>query len=194
MDILIEVRQGMTNSSSSSSTEPPNISALFTFVGRDALNGSPQRINPVVPVDSTGKELFATRQAVADARKAARVAQGSTGRRMSAEQVVWADALLAQALLKKDLPALTDPGALLMPQTALENTFTTQPQQRNIHGRIFGGFLMRRAFELAHSTCHLLTACRPRTVLVDEIQFKRPVDVGDLVRFRSRVLRVSTEH
>jgi acyl-coenzyme A thioesterase 9 len=32
---------------------------------------------------------------------------------------------------------------LLMDDTSLENTFTCQPQQRNMHGRIFGGFLMR---------------------------------------------------
>jgi acyl-coenzyme A thioesterase 9 len=40
----------------------------------------------------------------------------------------------------------------------------------------------------AHSTAYLLGACRPRTVLIDEIQFKRPVEVGDLLRFRSWVL------
>ena len=30
-----------------------------------------------------------------------------------------------------------------MDETSLENTFTCQPQQRNVHGRVFGGFLMR---------------------------------------------------
>lgn len=40
----------------------------------------------------------------------------------------------------------------------------------------------------AHSTAYMIAACRPRTVLVDEIQFKRPVEVGDLLRFRSWVL------
>ena len=39
------------------------------------------------------------------------------------------------------LPA--DPRTLLMDDTSLENTFTCQPQQRNVHGRVFGGFLMR---------------------------------------------------
>jgi acyl-coenzyme A thioesterase 9 len=104
------------------------------------------------------------------------------------EQLHFARELLNQASVKRDLPALAAPDAVLMPQTVLENTFTTQPQQRNIHGRIFGGFLMRRAFELAHSCAYMLSACRPRTVAVDEIRFKKPVDVGDLVRFRARVL------
>ena len=107
----------------------------------------------------------------------------------TAEQTAWAAAALEQAKTKRDLPALADPSALLMPLTALENTFTTQSQNRNLNGRIFGGFLMRRAFELAHATAHLLSAVRPRPVLVDEIHFKRPVDVGDLVKVKSRVLR-----
>ena len=42
-----------------------------------------------------------------------------------------------------DLPALARSDALLMQHTKLQNTFTCQPQQRNMHGRIFGGFLMR---------------------------------------------------
>lgn len=45
----------------------------------------------------------------------------------------------------------------------LENTFTCQPEQRNLHGRIFGGFLMSRAFELAHSTAYLFAGRRPHT-------------------------------
>ena len=32
-----------------------------------------------------------------------------------------------------------------MDDTSLENTFTCQPQMRNVHGRVFGGFLMRCA-------------------------------------------------
>ena len=42
-----------------------------------------------------------------------------------------------------DLPALAAGDAVLMPATALSNTFICQPQQQNMHGRVFGGFLMR---------------------------------------------------
>jgi acyl-coenzyme A thioesterase 9 len=196
MDILIEVRQEddeeEDGSRKNKNKRPPNISALFTFVARDPMTGKAHQINPVVfpsneSEDSAGKALFAKRQAISDARKAERKAL--VEQNYTAEQVLFTRDLLAHARLKRDLPALAQTSAVFMPQTALENCFTTQPQQRNIHGRIFGGFLMRRAFELAHSTCYLLAASRPRTIVVDEIQFKRPVDVGDLVRFRSRVLR-----
>lgn len=97
--------------------------------------------------------------------------------------------MLRQSTTKRDLPALAAPHTLLMSETSLANTFTTQPQQRNLHGRIFGGFLMRRAFELAHATAYMLSACRPHVVMVDEIKFIRPVDIGDLVRYKSWVLK-----
>jgi acyl-coenzyme A thioesterase 9 len=54
----------------------------------------------------------------------------------------------------------------------LSNTFVCQPQQRNMHGRIFGGFLMRRAFELAFATTYLFAGSRPSFVRVDEVTFK----------------------
>ena len=54
-----------------------------------------------------------------------------------------AHALLAEARTARDLPALSAGDAVLMPQTSLSNTFICQPQQRNMHGRMFGGFLMR---------------------------------------------------
>jgi len=190
MDILIEVRQEEGDGSSSLENGVlPNISALFTFVARDPITEKSHQVNPVTPEDATGKALFAKRHAIAAARKAERQAEALAEHKYTAEQVAFATNLLSHAHLKRDLPALANPSAIFMPQTALENTITSQPQNRNIHGRIFGGFLMRRAFELAHSTSYLLAASRPRTLAVDEIQFKRPVDVGDLVRFRSRVLR-----
>jgi hypothetical protein len=51
--------------------------------------------------------------------------------------------MLQQAQTAADMPALAPAQPLPMSATRLENTFTCQPQQRNMHGRIFGGFLMR---------------------------------------------------
>ena len=51
--------------------------------------------------------------------------------------------LLGEARKRVDLPALADNAAVLMSKTRLENTFLCQPQQRNMAGRIFGGFIMR---------------------------------------------------
>lgn len=53
------------------------------------------------------------------------------------------DQLLSAGRTKIDLPTLADSNDVLMAATSLSNTFICQPQQRNPHGRIFGGFLIR---------------------------------------------------
>lgn len=65
LDIQLEVKQAGKTA----------ITALFTFVARQALGGGSQAINPVVPQTEEDKKLYAQRQATADARKAARAAE-----------------------------------------------------------------------------------------------------------------------
>ena len=55
----------------------------------------------------------------------------------------WAEQLVGEAQALIDMPSLTSGTAMLMRDTAMQNTFVCQPQQRNIHGRVFGGFIMR---------------------------------------------------
>ncbi|CAB4321403.1 unnamed protein product [Prunus armeniaca] len=62
-----------------------------------------------------------------------------------------------------------------------------------MHGRIFGGFLMYRAFELAFSTAYAFAGLVPCFSEVDHIEFLKPVDVGDFLRFKTCVLYTKPE-
>ena len=53
--------------------------------------------------------------------------------------------MLQEAKNLVDLPALGKGDAMLINDTVRENLFVCQPQHQNMHGRIFGGFLMRWA-------------------------------------------------
>ena len=55
----------------------PSLVALFTFVARHPLTQKSTQLNPLKPQTPKEKQLFAERQAVADARKAARNASAS---------------------------------------------------------------------------------------------------------------------
>ena len=95
-----------------------------------------------------------------------------------------------------------------MGQTTSHNVFTTQPQDQNTAGAVFGGLLMRRAYELAQATVlqFLLTSGQrhsspqdkaatvpvPRLMAVDDIAFVRPVQVGHLLQVAAQV--VATQH
>ncbi|XP_068319604.1 acyl-coenzyme A thioesterase 2, chloroplastic-like [Pyrus communis] len=93
-----------------------------------------------------------------------------------------------------DMPALADRDSILLRDTRLENSLICQPQQRNMHGRIFGGFLMHQAFELAFSTAYAFAGLVPCFLEVDHIDFLKPVDVGDFLRFRSCVVYIGVHN
>ena len=187
----------------------PSLVALFTFVARHPSTKKSTQLNALKPQTAEEKQQFEERQAVADARKAARNVSASAqpeGEQlldwpMLAAQVQstgslghpnmipklpvlneqaatmccpwdkstrhqglpgfvcgadlqqcdsgtdakqkWAEQLLGEARAMIDMPSLTSGNAMLMRDTAMQNTFVCQPQQRNIHGRVFGGFIMR---------------------------------------------------
>jgi len=61
------------------------------------------------------------------------------------------------------------------------------PEQENVPEKIFGGHLIRRAFELAHLHAEEIAPDRPIVARVDRINFLQPVRIGDTLHFTSRV-------
>ncbi|KAL3154228.1 hypothetical protein ABBQ32_013731 [Trebouxia sp. C0010 RCD-2024] len=166
----------------------PSLVALFTFVARNPLTQKSTQLNPLQPQTAEETQLFQERQQVADARRAARNVSAAEQQDATIAQRRWAETLLAEARAMTDMPSLTSGNAMLIRDTAMQNTFVCQPQQRNIHGRVFGGFIMRRAYELAFASTYMFAGQRPTFKEVDEVTFMRPVDVGDLLRLRSCIL------
>ena len=107
--------------------------------------------------------------------------------------ILLAKKLLEQGKNVADMPAAftNAHSILLINQTKLSNALMCQPQQRNTKGRIFGGFLMRRAFELAFTTAYKFLGQQPLFKEVDRVEFKLPVEVGDLLQFSSCILYTS---
>lgn len=74
-----------------------------------------------------------------------------------------------------------------MEDTKLKSLDICHPQERNVFNRIFGGFLMRKAYELAWATACSFGGSRPYVVTVDDIMFQKPVEVGSLLFLSSQV-------
>ncbi|CAN6175015.1 unnamed protein product [Urochloa humidicola] len=189
IDIQIEVTQ--VDQDGDNQSDPIALTANFTFVARDSKTGKSAPVNRLSPETEREKQLFSEREARDKMRKRKREEQkgglenGIHNLRAEAERL---NALLAEGRVFSDLPALADRDSILMKDTRLENSLVCQPQQRNLHGRIFGGFLMHRAFELAFSTAYAFVGQRPCFLEVDHVDFLKPVDVGDFLRFKSCVL------
>ena len=61
------------------------------------------------------------------------------------------------------------------------------PEQENVPKKIFGGYVIRKAYEQSAICAELLAPHRPVIVSVNRINFNQPVRMGDKLRFQSRV-------
>ena len=74
-----------------------------------------------------------------------------------------------------------------MEDAKLKNIIICQPENRNRFNKIFGGFIMRQAFELAWANAYIFGKERPFIVYMDDISFEAPVEVGSLLYFSSQI-------
>ena len=191
MDVLIEVHTAQKSGASDDAIEPTLIestptrvlSCMFTFVARDMASGKSAPINRVVPTIPIEKNIYENRAKEAAKRKEKGGAISLCDKRIMS--------LIERGNAAKDMPALSHPSTVLMSLTAHENTLIMNPQNVNTGGRVFGGYLMHRAYDLALATCYTFAGAYPKFKAVGEVTFKKPVDIGDLVRLRSRVVYAS---
>ncbi|KAL9397688.1 hypothetical protein Peur_011941 [Populus x canadensis] len=188
IDIQLEVLQSAKETSDTSDSVA--LIANFIFVARDSKTGKAAPVNRLSPETEQEKLLFEEAEARSKLRKKKKKVEEK--KEFENGEVNRLEALLAEGRIFCDMPALADRDSILLRDTHLENSLICQPQQRNIHGRIFGGFLMHRAFELAFSTAYAFAGLVPYFLEVDHVDFLRPVDVGDFLRIKSCVLY--TEH
>ncbi|KAL1188012.1 Acyl-coenzyme A thioesterase 4 [Cardamine amara subsp. amara] len=183
MEMQLQVLQSQDSNDHS---EAVSLEANFTFVARDAKTGKSTPINPVSPETEHEKLLWKEAEERNKLRKQKRAERKEEHEKL--KDLERLNESLAEGRVFLDMPALADRNSILINDTSHENSLICQPQQRNIHGRIFGGFLMRKAFELAFSNAYTFAGVSPRFLEVDRVDFIKPVDVGNFLRFKSRVL------
>ena len=62
------------------------------------------------------------------------------------------------------------------------------PEQENVPTTIFGGYLVRRAYEFSSICAERVAPNRPVIVAVNRINFFNPVRLGDKLHYTSRVV------
>lgn len=79
--------------------------------------------------------------------------------------------------------------SLLMKNVKLKSCITCSPEHRNVHNKIFGGFLMRKAIELAEANFALyMRDSSPKCIDIADISFKAPVEIGSLLLLNSQII------
>lgn len=200
LDIVVEIHKAEksaadgsnhTNSNILSLVDPNSktrlLSSVFTYVARNKITGKSATVNKLNVTDAPAieKNFFNEREEIMKKRKSVSAAGASA---VSAESKVALQALVDSGSAILDMPALAHPNAVLMRSTTLENSFICQPQHVNTAHKVFGGFLMRRAYDLAAATSYTFAGKPAHLHEIDRINFKHPVEIGDLVRLKSKIV------
>ena len=72
-------------------------------------------------------------------------------------------------------------------ETKMGSINICHPQMRNIHNKVFGEYLMRKAYEIAWTNANLIIG-DPNIYLMelDDISFRHPVEIGSILEFQAR--------
>lgn len=160
----------------------------FSMVCRDARTRKAYPVNSLV-IDTPEEEaLYKMGESAQKRRKAAALQSLLRVPPTSSEA-----AELHATHLKYDHDAGTESigNRVFMGDTLLEKTMLMFPQERNVHQKVFGGYLMRLAYELGFANCSLFTQSHVSFLSLDGISFTRPVPIGSILRLRSQILHTS---
>ncbi|KAI9481151.1 MAG: HotDog domain-containing protein [Benjaminiella poitrasii] len=166
-------------------TEPtPNtvLFARFTMVAVDSSTGQSVRINPLVTQNE--KETRIARYAEDCKFRKRRVGEST----LDKVPPTTDERLTLHKLYMNYTGDVSCQPSGWMEETKLQSVLLMQPQDRNIHNKVFGGYLMRRAYELAHATGAVFCKTPVNLLSLDEIVFKKPVPVGSLLNLSSQVI------
>lgn len=156
------------------------LSANFTFVARNPLTHKSFAINRLLPVNE--REWIDYRRAESFNAKKKLAAKNNALVKPTDEEN-----RLVHDMWKASKEAA--PGTLsFMKDSQFTSTLFMQPQYRNRHSyMIFGGYLLRQAFELAYCAAAAFTSAGPRFVSLDSTTFKAAVPVGLVLSMNASV-------
>ncbi len=155
-------------------------SCFFTMVARVGIGEQSKSVTipPLEYIDDLEQQRF--RNAIAS-REAFRAEQNAEQEPPTREEY---------ELLNRLHNAQEEPNfnGLLAGELAADSWERMFPAKENVPTTIFGGYLMRRAYELSSICAELVAPDRPVIVAVNRINFFHPVRLGDKLHYTSRVV------
>lgn len=157
--------------------------AKFVFVARSKDGSRAVQVNRLIVETEREKELFS----LGEARHAYRLKRNEQSlfrQPPTAEESELLHKLLIQQPTQPEIPK-----SIPMRKTGMTSIRICHPQERNIHNFIFGGYLMREAYELAYSTASVFVKGAALVVTtLDDLNFVHPVAIGSLLHLGGRIV------
>lgn len=155
-------------------------SCYFTMVARSTDSGEAKSLT-LPPLDYA-QEIDAKRHAKAEQRR-----QANRDSLAKAEEMPSLDEYLFLKKLHKEQESADFKG-IRASELVLESVTRAYPEQENVPKTIFGGYLMRKAYELAALAAEMVAPDRVVPCQVNRINFNQPVLLGDQLKFTARVV------
>ncbi|KAJ1996010.1 hypothetical protein GGI26_000593 [Coemansia sp. RSA 1358] len=179
-------------------TDPePNLVASFTMVGRDKYTGKASQVNPLLLEDESQRRLVKAAEQIKEHKKAAAEKNllkrpPSTEERLVIHQL-WLETNKYQDNIYGSHTSLPS-DMVWLDKTGMDSVTVCFPSERNVQNKIFGGYLMRLAHELSFANGSVFTQSRPSYVSLDDFSFKKPVNIGSILRLTSQVVYSEPEN
>ncbi len=154
--------------------------AYFTMVARSTEDGKAQSL--VLPQLNYELDIEKKRFEKANQRR-----QAYRNSLMLAEEMPSLDEYLLLKGLHKQQEAEGFSG-VRAGDLVLHSTQRAYPEQENVPRTVFGGYLIRRAYELAALAAEMVAPDRVVPCRVNRINFNQPVLLGDQLKFTARVV------
>jgi len=155
-------------------------SCYFTMVARSTDSGEAKSLT--LPPLHYKQEIEAKRHDKAEQRR-----QAYRDGLAKAEQMPSLDEYLFLKKLHKEQESPEFAG-IRASELVLESTIRAYPEQENVPKTVFGGYLIRKAYELAAIAAEMVAPDRVVPCEVNRINFNEPVLLGDQLKFTARVV------
>ncbi|OWZ54994.1 thioesterase [Cryptococcus neoformans c45] len=164
----------------------------FAMVCRDSKTHKSRKIPPLIVESEEEKILWAIGDEHQKRRKT-RAMNALDKVPPSSEEACELHELMLKVQETKD-GKINGQEIVQMKDTEIETVQLMHPQDRNLHGKVFGGILMRLAFELCFTNVSLFAQGPLRFLALDQITFRLPVPIGAVLRLSSKIVHTTQPH
>ncbi|KAF5281694.1 hypothetical protein FQA39_LY17715 [Lamprigera yunnana] len=164
--------------------------AVFLMVARDSLNIKGAVINPLIATNDEEATLLKG----GDERKKMRLKATEshiTKVIPTPSELQYCYELFTKtidvdemALTRQKLP----PDSNWSDKCKMSQLVISHPEHRNLHNKVFGGFMMRLALEFSYGLGYHYTTLRPKFKYISDITFTKPVEINSLLQMHAQIV------
>jgi len=165
------------------------------MVARDKITGKPAEVHKIQPATEREKALFKLGEENKERRKHYTESSLMKQPPNEEEKVIIHNIFLKMRESRSsvicdpnNLNTVLDNNERFMNSSMHNTTRLMYPQNRNIHHKIFGGYLLRQAYEIAEITATLFSKDHPLFLSLDDNAFIKPVEIGSILSLTSAVV------